>query len=249
MAQAALDRQAALDARAAFAVDFGRAPTENELLFGLAVSRGESNYGRGTFRNLLTGERIGGTWNMGSLQCNVRPPCPPGCFEATDSTQEGTHYQACFMQFDSPQAGWEKFWTVLYVNAAPGSKFDRRPVMLAANTYPDKTRISELVNAGGFDALKPTLVLKDGKGTRVPLSRYYHVAHFSRAMRDSGYFGLPMQPHVEAMVTNIRAIERNTGLRLDRDRIAAASSSSSIGKAAVALGVFAGVLFGASKLA
>ena len=249
MAQAAIDRQNVVDARNAFVADFGRLPTENELLFGLAVSRGESNYGRGRFHNEQTGEWISGTWNMGSLQCSVRPPCPPSCFEATDSTQEGTHYQACFMQFDSPQAGWEKFWTVLYVGGPVGSKFDRRPLLVAANTYPDKARVSELLSAGGYNALKSTLSLPDGKHTKVPLSRYYHVAHFSRTQRDSGYFGLPLQKHVEAMVTNIRAIERNTGLRLDRGRLSSSSSSGGIGKVAITAGVFLGILAAGAKLA
>ena len=128
---------------AAFEREFGRKPTRLEAQFAQAVSRGESNYGRAPYVNRLTGEKHVNTWSMGGVQCGSAPPCPPGCFEATDTHEDGTPYQWCFRRYETPVEGFEHFIKVLYVNR------NRKTVLAAANTG-DIREFSTALRASGY---------------------------------------------------------------------------------------------------
>lgn len=120
-----------------------REPTLREAQFAQAVSLGESGYGQWAFTNRVTGEKIRNTWNMGAVQCKQLPPCPPGCFEATDTRADGSPYQACFVKYPSPIEGFEHFLTVLYINRG-------RKVLLDAANKGDIANFSTLMRASGY---------------------------------------------------------------------------------------------------
>lgn len=127
----------------AFRSIFGRAPTLTEAQFAQAVSRGESYYGMAAYRNRADDTSVSNTWNMGSVQCGTTPPCPPGCFEATDShSGSGDYYQACFRSYSSPEAGFEHFVRVLYTG--------QRAKVLAAARDGDIANFSATLRASHY---------------------------------------------------------------------------------------------------
>lgn len=132
---------------AAFTKVFGRKPTMREAQFAQAVSLGESNYGQAAFTNRLTGEKIRSTWNMGAVQCAAKPPCPDGCFEATDTRENGEPYQACFRRYASPIEGFENFLRVLYIGGK--GRFNRAAVLAAAEKG-DIRNFSTVMRASGY---------------------------------------------------------------------------------------------------
>lgn len=98
---------------------FGRAPARREAQWLQAVFLGESHYGDACYRNLLTGEKTCNTFNMGAEQCGSRPPCPPGCFEATDHRgpeHGGMQYQACFKFHPDALSGYVSGVRAVFVN-------------------------------------------------------------------------------------------------------------------------------------
>lgn len=113
----------------AFIEIFGRQGTIPELQIAQGVSRGESNYGQASYLNRETGERLSATNNWTAAQCRARPPCPEHCFEATDTHEDGTPYQACFAFYDTPEEGVRAFLRTLYVR---GGGYDRSGVLAAA---------------------------------------------------------------------------------------------------------------------
>lgn len=97
---------------AAFPIVTGRSATLAELQIFGATALLESAYGTGAFVNRQTGEKIRETNNWGAVQCKSLPPCPSGCFEATDTspfkrTAENPDgaYQACFVHPATPAEG------------------------------------------------------------------------------------------------------------------------------------------------
>lgn len=92
----------------AFRAEFGREPTLYEAQFvqGIACVETGGAYDATSYRNVVTGERITGTHNMGAQHCREEPPCPPTCFEATDMREDRTQYQACFVRYESAAEGF-----------------------------------------------------------------------------------------------------------------------------------------------
>lgn len=94
----------------------GEDPSIAELQIAGAVATLESGYGTFAFMNRATGEKIRDTNNWGAVQCKSLPPCPDGCFEATDTSPlkvsadnpDGA-YQACFVHPSSPAEGAATF--------------------------------------------------------------------------------------------------------------------------------------------
>lgn len=127
----------------AFKKVFNREPTLREAQFAQAVSLGESGYGQWAFTNRVTGEKHYNTWNMGAVQCGQRPPCPEGCFEATDTDSTGKPYQACFRKYATPAEGFEHFLKVLYINRG-------RHVLLDAANKGDIANFSTLMRKSGY---------------------------------------------------------------------------------------------------
>ncbi len=116
---------------------FGDFPTLSEIQLAGAVARGESNYGQAPFKNLQTGEsRI--LNNFGAVQCGARPPCPDGCFEATDHHADGTAYQGCFREYGSAAEGATHFLKVL---------------CLQHNRDEDPTNVRAALASGNVDAV------------------------------------------------------------------------------------------------
>lgn len=131
-----------------------------ELQIAQGISRGESNYGQAGYRNRETGETIINTNNWTAAQCQSRPPCPEDCFEATDTHEDGSPYQACFRIYATPEDGAKGFLRILYVN---------RPQVHTAAKRGDIRAVSTL-------------------------------------MRESDYFELPLETHIEALTNNTRAV-------------------------------------------
>lgn len=129
---------------AAFREIFGRDGTLPELQIAQAISLGESYYGNAGYRNRATGEVVRNTNNWTAQQCGVRPPCPPTCFEATDTRANGEPYQACFRLFATPEEGAARFLTILY-KQRPGG-----PDVLAAASRGDYKEVSRLMRSHGY---------------------------------------------------------------------------------------------------
>lgn len=89
---------------AAWESRFGRSPELHEVQVVQAVARLESGYGRGTYKNRVTGESAVLN-NWGATQCGHGPPCGPNCFEVTDTHADGTPYNWCYHRFDTPAEG------------------------------------------------------------------------------------------------------------------------------------------------
>jgi hypothetical protein len=99
---------------AAFRSKYGRDGKLTELQYAQSVSIGEGYYGSGEYKNRVTGESIVNSNNWGAAQCGSRPPCPTGCFEATDTHEGGAPYQACFRRYATPEQGAEAYLGTLY---------------------------------------------------------------------------------------------------------------------------------------
>lgn len=139
-------RQAVIDA---FTVVFGHPPSRNQAMFAQAVSLGESYYGSGCFKNRATGTQTCNTYNMGAVQCKQRPPCPPGCFEATDTHANGEPYQACFRQYASFAEGMEHFIRTLYIGGS--GKWNRRPLLDLADAGDIRAFSTKMRETGYFE--------------------------------------------------------------------------------------------------
>lgn len=148
--------QARQDVIAGFRLVFGRDPSRREAQWAQAVFLGESHYGDACYRNLETGEKICNTFNMGALQCGARPPCPSGCFEATDHRgpeQGGTPYQACFRLFPDAASGYAESIKAVYVNRK------RENVRLLALTG-DIAATSAALRASGYFELSLNVYIR-----------------------------------------------------------------------------------------
>lgn len=198
----------------AFASVIGRPPTKNERLFAGAIALGESGYGEGVYKNKQTGEaKVLNNW--GAVQCKQGPPCPEGCWEATDyNVKNGVHtpFQWCYQDNSnlSRVDAAAKFLSTLYKS---------RPKLLAAadsiNMPPDA--YAQLMSLQGDDKVLDPAPLFDGKETKVSLHDpyYLHIAWFSHVMRDSKYFGMELVQHIGAQIRYHNAIAADTGERID----------------------------------
>jgi hypothetical protein len=118
----------------------GREPTLLEAQFAQAVACVETGgaYDATYYTNRLTGEQIRGTHNWGAAHCRESPPCPPGCFEATDVGQN------CFIRYASQEEGVRGLIQVLYVN--------RRGVLAAAGSGDVRTFATALKQSRYYTA-------------------------------------------------------------------------------------------------
>lgn len=133
---------------AAIRAVFGREPTLLEAQFAQAVACVETGgeYDAAYYVNKETGDKIFGSHNWGAMHCAENPPCPPGCFEATDVGQN------CFMRFSSVDEGVRAFIRTLYVR--------RSSVLRAANTGSTSAVASAMKQTGYFTA--PLADYEDG---------------------------------------------------------------------------------------
>lgn len=83
---------------------FGETPALHELQLVQGVARLESGYGRGQYRNKVTGE-VAVLNNWGATQCGHGPPCGSNCFEVTDTHADGSPYNWCYHRFSTPEEG------------------------------------------------------------------------------------------------------------------------------------------------
>lgn len=130
-----LGRLSTVDARevlaTAFRNVFGRDGNQCEIQIALAFSAQESNFGQSCYRFCSSGHgktcvevsRTCDSWNWGAIQCRAKPPCPDGCFPATDTHADGTPYSICFRRYPTALAGAEAFLKEIY---------QRRPGVLTA---------------------------------------------------------------------------------------------------------------------
>jgi len=145
-----LSPQTHAEARAAvveaFRTEFGREPTLHEAQFvqGVACVETGGAYDATSYRNAVTGELITGTHNMGAQHCREEPPCPPTCFEATDTREDRTQYQACFVRYESAAAGFRALVRRVYGGrGGPG-------VLAAANSGSPSSFAGALKSTGYF---------------------------------------------------------------------------------------------------
>lgn len=65
----------------------------------------ESNYGKASYTNKVTGEKSGVINNWGAVQAG-KPPCNPATsFEASDTHADGTPYTFCYKKYATPEDG------------------------------------------------------------------------------------------------------------------------------------------------
>ena len=91
---------------------FGRPPELWEIQPVQAVARLESGYGRGSYKNAVTGESAVIN-NWGATQCNHGPPCGDSCFEVTDHHADGSAYNWCYNRYDTPAQGAAAFLRII----------------------------------------------------------------------------------------------------------------------------------------
>jgi hypothetical protein len=130
----------------AFRELFGRDPKRIEAQFAQAVALYESGYGSYRFFNHETGEYVTDTKNWGSVHCGQMPPCPPDCFEATDTHADGTKYLACFKRFSSAGDGARFFVRTFY---------KQRPALLAAANSASIENVAEAIHATHYSEASP----------------------------------------------------------------------------------------------
>lgn len=194
---------------AAFYDVFGREPTVNERLFAGAIALGESGYSRAYYTNKTTGEKkVLNNW--GAIQCGHGPPCGANCFEVSDYNvlPDGSHqwFNWCYRDDPTREEAARVFIETLY---------KKRPNLLAAaNSYPSNA-YQQLMALKGVNAVEDPAPIYDGKGTKVPLADYLHIAWFSHIMRDTGYFGLELKRHIGAQIRYHNEIGAETGEYVD----------------------------------
>jgi len=130
----------------AFRDAFGRDPNRVEAQFAQAVALYESGYGSYRFHNHETGEYVSDTNNWGSVHCTAEPPCPPDCFEATDTHADGTKYLACFKRYASPTDGAKFFIRTFYKN---------KPAILAAANSGSIQNVADAIHETGYSEASP----------------------------------------------------------------------------------------------
>jgi hypothetical protein len=132
----------------AFRAEFGREPTQSEAQFAQGIACVETGgvYDATSYRNVVTGERITGTHNMGAIHCRALPPCPADCFEATDTKADRTEYQACFARYESAAAGFRALVRRVY-GGRDGSS------VLAAASSGSPSSFASALKATGYFAL------------------------------------------------------------------------------------------------
>jgi len=137
-------------ARGAIIVAFrdvmGRDPNRLEAQFAQATALYESGYGSYRFYNHETDEYISNTNNWGSVHCKAEPPCPPDCFEATDTHADGTKYLACFKRFTSVGDGARNFIANYYKH---------KPAILAAANSGTIQNVAEAIHATRYSEASP----------------------------------------------------------------------------------------------
>jgi hypothetical protein len=133
----------------AFRELFGRDPKRIEMQFAQAVALYESGYGSYRFYNHINDEYITETNNWGSVHCKDMPPCPPDCFEATDTHADGTKYLACFKRFNTPAQGATYFVREFY---------KRRPTVLAAANSGSIQNVADAINATDYSVSSPAKI-------------------------------------------------------------------------------------------
>lgn len=122
----------------AFRQVFRREPTLLEAQFaqGVACVETGGTYDDTYYVNRVTGEKIFDSHNWGSMHCHENPPCPPGCFEATDVGQ------SCFQRFDSVDGGVSAFIRTLYTR--------QRSVVLSAASSGDAMTVATAMKQTGY---------------------------------------------------------------------------------------------------
>ena len=130
----------------AFKEVFNRAPNLYEAQFAQSVALYESGYGSYRFYNHVTDSYITETNNWGSVHCQVTPPCPPDCFEATDTHADGTKYLACFKRFTSPEEGAKFFIRTFYKN---------KPSILAAANSGSISNVAQAIHSSRYSEASP----------------------------------------------------------------------------------------------
>jgi hypothetical protein len=85
----------------------GENPTISELQIAGGQARLESNYGRSSYVNKVTGQTSGVINNWGAVQAG-KPPCGSN-FEASDTHADGSAYTWCYKAYATPEDGARDF--------------------------------------------------------------------------------------------------------------------------------------------